>query len=302
MTKRAIGVAALLATLVLLSAFLAATAAASVAAPMCSDFNSGNDCGGAPGDALCPDGQDCFDTGDGCQCRPRVCCKCESVSGSGSCDLPCTQTGIGLLVCVAACAFFDDADNDCNLKIVNNTTCPDGGNCPTTGCCTFAETSNARAAAPSICVETDQDTCGLLPFSQFISAGSCTDGLFGACASPTQTPTATITATATNTATATSTGTATLTRTVTQTPTPTLVPNGGECATPAECSSTFCVDGVCCDTICDQPFQTCNQPGDPGVCQTIAAPAPALSRTGLLAVIAVLALVGAMALMWRRQS
>lgn len=303
MTKRVIGVAALLAALVLLSAFLPAIASAAAAPPACSDFNSGNNCGGADGDALCTDGmgapdptQDCFDTGNGCECRPRVCCKCESVSGSGSCDLPCTETGLGLLVCVAACAILDGTDNACNLKIVNQTTCADDDSCPTTGCCTFAETSTAREAAVGVCVETDQATCGLLPSAQFIVDGSCEGGLFGTCASPTQTATATITATATHTA------TATLTRTVTQTPTPTLVPNGGECSTPAQCSSTFCVDGVCCDTICDQPFHTCNQPGDPGVCQAITAPAPALSRMGMLAVIAVLALVGAMALMWRRQS
>jgi len=310
MTKRAIEVAALLAALVLLSSFLPATASAGPGVTACSDFTAGNDCGGAQGDALCKDGmgapdptQDCFNTGDGCQCRPRVCCKCESLRGT-SCDLPCTQTGVGLLVCVAACALLDDTNNDCNLKIVNQTTCPGDGNCPTTGCCSFNESSPAqsRSALLNACVETDQATCSLLPGAQFIVNGSCVGGLFGSCTAPTQTATATATATASNTATATLTRTVTLTATVTQTPTATLVPNGGECATPAQCSSMFCVDGVCCDTICDEPFQTCNQPGDPGVCQTIAAPAPALSLTGILGVIAVLTLVGAMALMWRRQS
>lgn len=302
----------------------------------CSALN-GPDCGGAMGDALCLDAQnmpdplqDCFDTGDGCQCRPRVCCNCESVSGSGSsaCNLPCTETGLGLLACVGLCAIINDPPNTaCNLQIVNKSQC-DGGACATTGCCTFNETQQARTVNGNICVETDADTCGLLGnLTVFVPDGSCSTGLIGACNSPTPTATPTNTATATGTATntptatnthtatatatrtntathtptATNTATGTNTGTVTQTPTNTLVPNGGECATPAECSSTFCVDGVCCNTLCDQPLETCDDPINPGICSPITAPAPALSNAGLLIALFALAVVGTLALMWRQR-
>ena len=227
-----------------LAAWPGRAAAAGTAA--CAALN-GPDCGNAAGDALCLDAQnmpdplqDCFDTGDGCQCRPRVCCNCESVSGSGSsaCNLPCTETGLGLLVCVGLCAIVNDPPDDtCNLQIVNKTICADGA-CQTTGCCTFNETQPARTVSGNVCVETDEDTCGLLGnLTVFIPDGTCNGGLLGECISPT--PTATPTSTATATGTATNTPTGTNTGTVTQTPTNTLVPNGGECATPAECSSTF---------------------------------------------------------------
>jgi hypothetical protein len=40
------------------------------------------------------------------------------------------------------------------------------------------------------------------------------------------------------------------TGTPTSTPTNTPVPQGGTCATPAQCGTGFCVDSVCCDTAC----------------------------------------------------
>lgn len=265
----------------------------------CKTFN-GPDCGGAAGDALCVDAQgmpdplqDCFDTGYGCRCRPRVCCNCESTSSGPSisaCNLPCTETGIGLLVCVGLCAIVNDPPDTCNLQIVNNAQCA-GGACPTTGCCTFNE-SQARTVSQNVCVETDADTCGILGgLTQFVPDGSCDGGLFGECVSPTPTATPTSTATATHTATATDTAT------VTQTPTNTLVPNGGECSTPAQCSSMFCVDGVCCNTVCDQPLEVCNDPAHPGICSPITAPAPAMSKAGLLIALLTLAMVGVLALM-----
>jgi hypothetical protein len=32
---------------------------------------------------------------------------------------------------------------------------------------------------------------------------------------------------------------------------------GSACTKSSECSSTFCADGVCCQSACDQPCQAC---------------------------------------------
>lgn len=311
MTKRWIEVG-----VVVIAALIVAGArpqiAASEVATSCAEQNAMADCGGAAGDAFCLDQttgmpdplQDCFDTGNGCACRPRVCCDCDDASGAqiSACNLPCTQTGIGLLVCVGLCAVVNSLpDEACNLEIVNHAACQ-GDGCATTGCCTFSE-STARTVSESVCLETDSSTCDLIDefgSAVFVPDGTCVGGLSGTCTAPTPTSTPTSTSTATATATATSTLTVTNTPTVTLTPTRTLVPDGGDCATPAECSSTFCVDGVCCDTICDQPFESCNQPGMRGTCASIAAPAPVMSNLSLLIALFSLAVVGALALLWRR--
>jgi hypothetical protein len=107
----------------------------------------------------------------------------------------------------------------------------------------------------------------------------------------TQTETGTATATATSTATATATATSTATQTATATATDTatatatataLRPDGATCSSPSQCLSTFCVDGVCCNSACDLANQSCNQPGNAGVCvDIIPAPAPAASHRAL---------------------
>lgn len=53
-----------------------------------------------------------------------------------------------------------------------------------------------------------------------------------------------------------------------------LLTNGSPCTMPAECSSGFCVDGVCCDTACDGTCVACTaalQGGTDGTCGPIAA-------------------------------
>lgn len=46
--------------------------------------------------------------------------------------------------------------------------------------------------------------------------------------------------------------------------------NGGPCKAAADCpAGTFCVDGFCCDTACDAPCRSCNQPGAEGVCKAV---------------------------------
>jgi hypothetical protein len=305
MAKRWIGVGVSVIAALAVAAARPDPAAAELATS-CETQDANADCGGTAGDAFCLDQttgmpdplQDCVDTGAGCGCRPRICCDCDDASNNqiSACNLPCTQTGIGLLLCVGLCALVDDNPQEtCNLQIVNRATCQ-GDGCATTGCCTFSE-SNARTVSQSVCLETNADTCSLIGefgTAMFVPDGTCLGGLSGTCAAPTPTSTATVTLTATSTRTVTN------TPTVTQTPTRTLVPDGGDCATPAECSSTFCVDGVCCDTICDQPFESCNQPGMRGTCADLVAPAPALSNLSLLIALVSLAVVGALALMWRR--
>jgi len=94
--------------------------------------------------------------------------------------------------------------------------------------------------------------------------------------------------------------TATPTKTPTVTPTP--LPNGAGCSTGPRCASGFCVDGVCCDTACEQPGQFCNLLGMKGTCAFPAAPAPALNGGGLAAGAAVLVAIGALTLLRRRRS
>jgi hypothetical protein len=71
---------------------------------------------------------------------------------------------------------------------------------------------------------------------------------------------------------------------------------GEACASPAECLSGFCVDGVCCNQACTEPGAVCNASGAPGFCRQ-AAPAPALGGPGQA--LAVLVLIGGAYLGWR---
>jgi CHRD domain-containing protein len=96
--------------------------------------------------------------------------------------------------------------------------------------------------------------------------------------------------------------TATPTGTPTATPTRTPVPIGGACNTPSQCSSTFCVDGVCCDTPCTGPLTKCNLPGQAGTCASAAAEAPTLTPWGLIVAAILLTGVAAFALRQRVRS
>jgi MYXO-CTERM domain-containing protein len=57
---------------------------------------------------------------------------------------------------------------------------------------------------------------------------------------------------------------------------------------------------VCCDTSCAQPLEQCNQPGQIGTCTMAAAPVPAASSTGLIAMLAALMVAAFVALRLRR--
>lgn len=80
------------------------------------------------------------------------------------------------------------------------------------------------------------------------------------------------------------------------------IPQGGACdMQPDACAGGLpCVDGVCCDRVCNAG-ESCDLPGHVGVCTAIAAPAPAVSIIGLIVLLAVLAGLGGAALVRRRR-
>ena len=166
-----------------------------------------------------------------------------------------------------------------------NGTCPLGESCETItrgnatecvcralGCCLLANDSCLPSVTALEC---------LVAGTKWVEDGTCAVD----CAPPTPTPTETPTSTPTATATATATSTG--------------IPNGGSCVDPADCMSGNCEDDVCCDTACDGPQESCNLPGNEGVCTAFAAAAPAASHGGLLLLVAALGIVAALTL-WRR--
>jgi hypothetical protein len=77
---------------------------------------------------------------------------------------------------------------------------------------------------------------------------------------------------------------------------------GTPCTTPGQCSTLICKDGVCCDTPCDGPNESCDQVGMEGTCSPITpAPAPVLSGTGLLIASLLLAAIGSLGLIRNRR-
>jgi hypothetical protein len=89
--------------------------------------------------------------------------------------------------------------------------------------------------------------------------------------------------------------TPTPTATATATPTPTPLPDGASCGPDDLCASTFCVEGLCCNSACDQPGARCDLPGREGLCVDPAS-APAMSSGGLAAAVALLMVISALAL------
>ena len=62
---------------------------------------------------------------------------------------------------------------------------------------------------------------------------------------------------------------------------------GQSCADATECKSGFCADHVCCSGVCDRVCETCNQPGNAGVCVPVTgapvAPRPSCGGSGTCA-------------------
>jgi len=73
------------------------------------------------------------------------------------------------------------------------------------------------------------------------------------------------------------------------------LPEGDPCFSNGQCTTDFCVDGVCCDSACTDPLHGCNVPGSVGHCVSHA-PAPLVSARGLAAAAGLLGLVGLLSL------
>lgn len=259
---RGIGTLALI--VVVAAGTLAAIGPALAAAVTCESFQ-GPDCGGAEGDAACGDpALDCVDTGNGCACQTRACCRCESVAGSDSsaCDVPCEDATLDMLPCAGQCLSAASSGATCNLTVMANKRCAND-TCVPTGCCAVTITPGDQSPPIDICVATDAATCATpMPMGHFVAGGRCDGGVFGKCV-------------------------------------PTL-PNGDSCTNSAECQSGFCVDGVCCNTACNGPSEQCNVPGQRGTCAGPPAPAPALAPHALFVATTLLAGIAAFALRRRR--
>jgi hypothetical protein len=240
----------------------------------------------------------------------NVCCTCR---GPGDCDQPCRDTSYSIFTCVEDCA---NADTGCAVDVVEYSSCS-GDGCSTSGCCTYSPpllTFGRKSV--EYCAATDEDTCTTLN-GVFVAGGSCDGGISGTCGgpnptdtptetptalptdTPTETPTPLPTDTPTQTASPTDTGTPTPTFTPTATPTDTPLGDGQSCMQPTECQSGFCVQGVCCNSACDRPLQTCTDPNQLGRCITVSV-APTTSNTGLLIAVLVLSAVAVIGLLRRR--
>lgn len=144
-------------------------------------------------------------------------------------------------------------------QVVTTTTCADG--CQPTGCCSIPV-----GAEDQLCIASDAAACEFGKGS-FVPGGVC-DPATGQCGGPTPTATATASTTPTSTA----------TRTVTATPVPTStrIPEGGSCTDSSQCAAALlCIDNVC---------------------TAVHAPAPTVSRFGLLLAVATLIAIAAVSL------
>jgi len=233
--------------------------------------------------------------------EPRAdanCCNCVTCSTGGTgcadgadapsdCSTVCANAGF------SGCTLFQFTGdpNVCNAELgVCGTQTPTVSQTPT-----VTSTPSVTSTASQTSTPTASGTATATATSTETATATAT-----ATVTQTSTETATATATATDTATATSTATATATATPTVTNTPQA--DGASCTASGQCVSTFCVDGVCCNTACDQPLQSCNLPGAVGTCSGTTAEAPSLSRSGVGLSLLMLSGVAVWALARRRRS
>lgn len=152
---------------------------------------------------------------------------------------------------------------------------------------TASATASPSATAPLASTATQTATATLTRSATLTSSSTPVSTSTGTPTSS-RTPASTSTGTPSSTSSPVATSTGTPTGTVTRTPSG--LPDGGACSDPSQCLSDFCVDGVCCDSACDGPNDSCDQPGQGGECVSVPHPAPSTSPRGLgLAVLALIA-------------
>jgi hypothetical protein len=212
------------------------------------------------GEFSCPAGQACVEDNGVCACQPLACCRCESLSGTSACDAPCQDATINELECAENCFAAVQGGADCNLTVVAGGNCSDG-TCAPTGCCQF-QVENDSEPGPIVCVETTAETCAI-PNGTFIAGGSCAGGVAGTCIAA-------------------------------------ALPDGAPCSSSTQCQSTFCTDGVCCNQACDGETESCNAPGQAGICTALPSPAPALSSNALVIALSLLIAVAWTTMRWQR--
>ena len=130
-------------------------------------------------------------------------------------------------------AFNCDASGACNRA--NGTACTDGAQCHSTFCVDGVCCANACIGPCRSCNQPNNDGMCLAYAQGSDPAGECTGGMTcngaGACGPPVGGP----------------------------------KPNGALCSAGSECTSTFCADGVCCNSLCDTPCRTC----ETGTCANV---------------------------------
>jgi hypothetical protein len=211
-------------------------------------------CGKSPNGAFC-------DTADQCDsgfCADGVCC---SLACSSSC-MSCNQTGS-----VGHCAPIPAGQHDPACGGGDPTTCGNTGVCDGFGSCTLYPKDTV--CGPSSCSGLSENTPRTCD-----GQGTCGDSHPLDC-SPflcTNTACATVCKLDSDCAP----GNQCVLKTVNGVTTGSCGPkqNGQSCASPSECLSSQCVDGVCCENSCAGACQSCNLPSSPGRCLNVANNAP----------------------------
>lgn len=197
----------------------------------------------------------------GTQCKSTFCTDgvcCDKACG-GSCEACSTaKKGSGAEGACGPVAADSDPDNEC--AAATSDPCGLPGTCDGIGACRLYAKSGTACGATS-CVD------GKVTGKICNGAGACGDSSGISCgaftcvgsACTTSCTDATVTVDCAATAYCTSTGTCAPKKA-----------NGLSCAAGKECTSSFCVDGVCCSSTCTGQCESCSETGTEGACVPVA--------------------------------
>lgn len=245
-------------------------------------------CGGA-GNGHCSDGVCCESA---CNAACDVCSVAAGSTVDGTCST--AQTGyVGpgcgagfacngtATTCAAFCnsdadcalAFYCGKDQNCQPRKALGQTCNAAADCKTAGCRECAAASGNGACADGVCCDSDcngscnvcskalgasaDGTCSLLaagaPGKPACAGGVSCDGVVGscpgACTEDPQCPARTFCAASGNC--------------------DNVLGQGSPCDRERQCDSGFCVDGVCCDKVCDGQCEACGETNKVGICSDV---------------------------------